>query len=130
MSAKQNLFSVMKHEQTNQIPWVPFAGVHAGKLVGYDATEVLTDEEKLFESLMAVNKLYKPSGQPVLFDLQVEAEILGCELMWTTEGPPSVKTHPLSQTTQIPCLCTLPDKEDGRLPMILSVMRANEGGGG
>ncbi len=123
MSAKQNLFSVLKHEQTNEIPWVPFAGVHAGKLVGYNATEVLTEEEKLFESLMAVNRLYKPSGQPVMFDLQVEAEILGCELMWTAEGPPSVKSHPLSQTTQIPCECTLPDKEDGRLPMILSVMR-------
>ncbi len=123
MNARQNLFSVLKHEQTNEIPWVPFAGVHAGKLVGYNATEVLTEEEKLFESLMAVNRLYKPSGQPVLFDLQVEAEILGCELMWTTEGPPSVKSHPLSQTTQIPCECTLPDKEDGRLPMILSVMR-------
>ena len=123
MNARQNLFSVLKHEQTNEIPWVPFAGVHAGKLVGYNATEVLTEEEKLFESLMAVNRLYKPSGQPVLFDLQVEAEILGCELMWTTEGPPSIKSHPLSQTTQIPCECTLPDKEDGRLPMILSVMR-------
>jgi len=123
MTPKETLFAVLRHEVTDTIPWVPFAGVHAGKLVGYNATEVLTDEEKLMESLMAVNKLYKPSGQPVLFDLQVEAEILGCELMWTTEGPPSVKTHPLSQTTQIPCQCTLPDKEDGRLPMILSAMR-------
>ena len=123
MNPKEILFAVLRHEETTAIPWVPFAGVHAGKLVGYNAKEVLTDEEKLFESLMAVNRLYKPSGQPVLFDLQVEAEILGCELLWTTDGPPSVKTHPLSQTTQIPCDCTLPEKEDGRLPMILSVMR-------
>lgn len=123
MNPKEVLFSVLKHQQTDEIPWVPFAGVHAGKLAGYNATEVLTEEEKLYESLMAVNRLYKPSGQPVLFDLQVEAEILGCELLWTTEGPPSVRTHPLSETTQIPCACTLPEKEDGRLPMILSVMR-------
>lgn len=123
MNPKEILFAVLRHEETTQIPWVPFAGVHAGKLAGYNAKEVLTDAEKLFESLMAVNRLYKPSGQPVLFDLQVEAEILGCELLWTTDGPPSVKTHPLSQTTQIPCVCTLPEKEDGRLPMILSVMR-------
>lgn len=123
MNPKEILFAVLRHEETDSIPWVPFAGVHAGKLSGYNAKEVLTEEEKLFEALMAVNRLYKPSGQPVLFDLQVEAEILGCELLWTTDGPPSVKTHPLSQTTQIPCVCTLPEKEDGRLPMILSVMR-------
>jgi len=120
---KELLFSVLKHEKTDEIPWVPFAGVHAGKLVGYDATEVLTDGDKLFKALMEVNRLYKPSGQPVVFDLQIEAEILGCELMWTADGPPSVKSHPLSETTQIPCLCTIPDKEDGRLPMVLDVMR-------
>ena len=122
MSPKEILFSVLRHEKTDVIPWVPFAGVHAGNLVGYTAEEVLKDEEKLFEALLAVNRLYKPCGQPVIFDLQVEAEILGCELMWSEDSPPSVKSHPLKDTTQIPCLCTLPDKEDGRLPMILRVM--------
>jgi len=120
---KELLFATLRHEETNELPWVPFAGVHAGKLVGYNATEVLSDGDKLFEALMAVNKLYKPHGQPVMFDLQVEAEIMGCELVWADEAPPSVKTHPLSQTTQIPCLCTIPQKEDGRIPMILDVMR-------
>ena len=120
---KELLFATLRHEETDASPWVPFAGVHAGKLVGYDATEVLSEGDKLFEALMAVNRLYKPHGQPVMFDLQVEAEILGCELLWATEAPPSVRTHPLSQTTQIPCLCTIPEKEDGRIPMILDVMR-------
>jgi uroporphyrinogen decarboxylase len=122
-SPKELLFATLRHEKTGAVPWVPFAGVHAGKLTGYDAKEVLTDEDKLFEALMAVNRMYKPNGQPVVFDLQIEAEILGCELVWSTDGPPSVKTHPLSQTTQIPCVCTIPEKEDGRLPMVLSVMR-------
>ena len=120
---KEILFATLRHEETDALPWVPFAGVHAGKLVGYHATEVLSEADKLFESLMAVNRLYKPHGQPVMFDLQVEAEILGCELQWAAEAPPSVRTHPLAQTTQIPCLCTIPEKEDGRIPMILDVMR-------
>lgn len=122
-SPKELLFATLRHEETSELPWVPFAGVHAGKLVGYNATEVLTDGDKLFEALIAVNKMYKPSGQPVMFDLQVEAEIMGCELVWANEGPPSVKTHPLSQTTQIPCVCTIPQKEDGRIPMIVDVMQ-------
>lgn len=122
MNPKELLFATLRHEETPTTPWVPFAGVHAGKLTGFDATEVLTDENKLFDSLMEVNKLYKPNGQPVIFDLQIEAEILGCELVWATSGPPSVKTHPLAETASVPCKCTLPTKEDGRLPMVLRVM--------
>lgn len=120
---KELLFKTLRHEETASTPWVPFAGVHAGKLVGYDATEVLTDADKCFKSLIEVNKMYKPNGQPVLFDLQIEAEILGCELVWTTDGPPSVKTHPLENTTKVPCKCTIPTKEDGRLPLALDVMK-------
>lgn len=122
-SPKEVLLATLRHEVTEQVAWVPFAGVHAGKLVGYDAEEVLTDGDKLFESLMAVNKLYRPCGQPVVFDLQLEAEILGCELVWTKNGPPSVKTHPLEEEMIVPCRCTLPKPEDGRMPMVLDVMR-------
>lgn len=122
-SPKEILFATLRHEETAALPWVPFAGVHAGKLVGYNASEVLSEGDKLFEALMGVNRLYKPHGQPVMFDLQVEAEILGCELVWAAEAPPSVRTHPLALTTQIPCLCTIPERGDGRIPMILDVMR-------
>ena len=124
MTPKENLIKVLHHEKTDQVPWVPFAGVHAGKLLGYDAQEVLQDEEKLFDSLMEVNKLYKPSGQPVIFDLQVEAECLGCELVWAKDAPPSVAKHPLEGTEELetPCYCTIPKKESGRIPMILRVM--------
>ncbi len=122
MTPKEQLVKVLHHEKTDKVPWVPFAGVHAGKLTGAAAAKVLTDENALFDALMAVNRLYQPSGQPVMFDLQVEAEILGCELLWGENGPPSVKTHPLADTASVPCKCTLPGKEDGRIPMILRVM--------
>ncbi len=123
MNPKQVLFDVLNHKKVETIPWVPFAGVHAGKLVGYDATEVLQDPDKLLHSLLEVNKLYKPNGQPVVFDLQLEAEILGCELVWAKDGPPSVKTHPLEEVDSVPCKCQMPTAEDGRMPIVLKVMR-------
>jgi len=122
---KQILFDVLEHKKTDRLPWVPFAGVHAGKLLGYDAETVLKDKDKLLASLLEVNKLYKPDGQPVVFDLQLEAEILGCELVWAKDGPPSVKTHPLEGSENIiPCTCSVPGPEDGRLPMVLDVMKS------
>ena len=121
INGKELLFSVLRHEKTDNVPWVPFAGVHAGKLKGYTAREVLTDSDKMLESLLEVNKLYRPDGQPVVFDLQVEAEILGCELLWAEDAPPSVSSHPLATNMDIPD--TIPTAADGRLPMILDVMR-------
>ena len=120
---KDILFATLRHEKTSRAPWVPFAGVHAGKLVGANATEMLTNEDTLVSALLEVNKLYKPDGQPVVFDLQLEAEVLGCDLLWADYGPPSIKTHPLESTMTVPCYCTLPDETDGRLPMVLSAMR-------
>ena len=120
-SGKDRLLKTLNHEPVSAIPWVPFAGVHAGKLKGYSAKQVLTDGNKLLESLLEVNRLYDPDGQPVLFDLQVEAEILGCELAWAEDAPPSVASHPLAGNRNIPD--KLPEPGDGRLPMILKVMR-------
>ncbi len=121
--SKELIFQTLRHEKTNEIPWVPFAGVHVGKIKGYSAEEVLRDEDKLVECLIEANKLYTPDGLPVIFDLQVEAEILGCQLMWAENNPPSVKSHPLAGEKTIPCSCKIPTPEAGRLPMILSAMR-------
>lgn len=124
---KELLLRTLRHEETERAPWVPFAGVHAGKLKGYSAAEMLTDPEKAFESLMEVNRLYRPDGQPVIFDLQIEAECLGCGLTWAKDCPPSVSSHPLDgsdmEPPEIPCNCMIPAKESGRIPYVLEVMR-------
>jgi uroporphyrinogen decarboxylase len=121
MTGKERIFNVLSGKTADQVPWVPFAGVHAGKLCGYNATEVLQDADKLYESLIKVHDTYMPDGQPVIFDLQVEAEILGCDLLWAEDSPPSVVSHPLADDFNIPDR-TL-SETDGRLPLILDVMR-------
>lgn len=120
---KELIFQALRHEDITEVPWVPFAGVHAGALKGYTAEEMLRDADKIVESLKEVAKLYNPDGMPVIFDLQIEAEILGCSLLWARDNPPSVKTHPLETEKIIPCNCSIPTEESGRLPMILDAMR-------
>ena len=48
MTGKEILFKTLNHEKTETVAWVPFAGIHAGKLTGYNAIELLTDANKLF----------------------------------------------------------------------------------
>lgn len=117
---KELILAALRHEDLPATPWVPFAGVHAGQLKGYDATTVLTDADKLFEALLAANELYDPDGQPVIFDLQIEAEILGCDLLWAEKAPPTVASHPLANDPTPPTI--LPEATDGRLPLVLDVM--------
>ena len=123
MTGNERVLKTLRHEEVDRVAWVPFAGVHAGSLIGKNATEMLTDGDVLFDALAEVHKLYSPDGMPVIFDLQVEAEILGCELVWADEAPASVKTHPLAETTEMLCDCKQPEPEMGRLPMILDVMK-------
>lgn len=122
LTGKELLLTALRHEDAPAVPWVPFAGVHAGKLCGYTPQEVLTDKDKLVEALLAVNRIYDPDGQPVVFDLQIEAEILGCGLVWTASGPPMVASHPFADEMGLPA--RLPEPGDGRLPVILPAMRA------
>jgi uroporphyrinogen decarboxylase len=122
MNGKERVFAALRHQRTDRVPWVPFAGVHAGRLKNHTAQAVLRDGDKLYESLVAVNELYRPDGQPVVFDLQIEAEILGCELLWSDDTPPSVVSHPLDSGAELSDLA-LPGPGDGRLPMVLDVMR-------
>ncbi|WP_201029924.1 uroporphyrinogen decarboxylase family protein [Kosmotoga arenicorallina] len=118
---KELLINTFKGIKNEKVPWVPFAGVHAGKLIGCDAIEVLTDSERLKKALTEVIRLYRPDGMPITFDLQLEAEILGCKLMWDKKAPPSVRTHPLAEKKEIPA--KLPSPEDGRFPIVLEVMK-------
>ncbi len=121
MNGKELIEATFRHEKTDQVPWVPFAGVHAGKLIGEDATKVYSDLETLEKSLLEAHKLYRPDGQPVMFDLQIEAEALGCELMWAKDAPPTVSTHPLDKEKEIPE--TIPGPGDGRISLALEATK-------
>ncbi len=116
-TGKELIYNVFSHKKMDKIPWVPFAGVHAGLLCNYTAPELLIDSRKLLKALLKVNETYHPDGQPIVFDLQVEAEILGCTLQWADKSPPMVISHPLAKDLTIPT--KIPSKKDGRLPVIL-----------
>ncbi len=119
-SGKELIYKIFNHESVERVPWVPYTGVQVGSLTNTTAEELLKNEDLLYKSLMKAHSLYGPDGMPVIFDLQIEAEILGCELMWAEKAPPSVRSHPLAEEKTLNL--KLPTKEDGRLPLVLNVM--------
>ncbi len=119
------LEQAFKLKETERAPWVPFVGVHGGKLIGVDAEAYLKSSQNIVDGISKAVELYRPDGIPVAFDLQIEAEILGCKLIWSKVNPPAVVSHPLANGTDLNSL-QLPGKTDGRIPVVLeatSVLR-------
>lgn len=118
MNRRDLLRKALRNEPTPRPAWLPFVGVHGAKLLGQSARDYLHSSDLIVAGLRRANELYQPDGLPVAFDLQLEAEVLGCELRWADQTPPSVCTHPLEQGKS---LLSLPvfDASMGRFPLVM-----------
>lgn len=105
-----------------RVPWVPFVGVHGGHLTGVDAETYLKSSEEVVKGISKSIEEYNPDGVPVVFDLQIEAEILGCELQWAPHNPPAVVSHPLANGTKLSDL-KVPGRNDGRIPVAIEATK-------
>jgi MtaA/CmuA family methyltransferase len=121
MTGKQILLDAIKGKETERPAWLPFVGCHGGYLIGKTATEYLQSADLLVEGLRKAKSLYNPDGLPVMFDLQIEAEILGCKLHWADEVPPAVMSHPLATGKTIADLPVL-DETKGRFPIVVQAL--------
>ena len=122
MTSKELIKKAFRLEEVERIPWVPFVGSHAGDLLGLTATDFLKSEKNIVDGLSKAIELYNPDGIPVMFDLQIEAEVLGCDLIWADDNPPAVVSHPLENGIKLEEL-NVPKKTDGRIKTALEVTR-------
>ncbi|MCK9160253.1 MAG: uroporphyrinogen decarboxylase family protein [Bacteroidaceae bacterium] len=124
MNGKEILKKAYSLEPIPRAPWVPFVGVHAAQLIHTDAETYLRSEDLMTQGLNEAIRLYQPDGIPVAFDLQLEAEVLGCDLVWSKDNPPSVSSHPLGEggDKKLSDL-SIPKATDGRIGKILNVTR-------
>ena len=116
--AKQKLIDAYRGKRTDTPPWVPYAGVHCAFLINEPADKMLKDPELLAKGVVNAAKRYKADGIPLVFDLSVEANSVGCDLKWWPDNVPSVTTHPCSDKTPADAGLKLPTKESGRWPVL------------
>ncbi len=124
MNGKDILLKTLRFENAERTPWVPFVGIHGGQLIGVDAEAYLKSADNIVAGQKLAAERYRADGIPVVFDLQIEAEILGCGLRWAKDSPPSVCSHPLAEPDEIR-LDMLPEfsADEGRFPIILDATR-------
>ncbi len=117
MQGKELIERSFRCQEVDRIPWVPFVGVHGAKFTGSTAGEYLLSADLIVDGVTKAAELYLADGIPVVFDLQIEAEALGCRLAWSEENPPAVISHPLAEGLT---LQDLPEYSPGagRLPIV------------
>lgn len=121
--AKQMLIDAYRGKRTQKAPWVPYSGVHCAFIINEPADKFLQDPELLAKGVVETAKRYKADGIPLLFDLSVEANAVGCDLKWWPDNVPSVTTHPCSDKTPADAGLKLPTKDSGRWPVLFEAAK-------
>ena len=112
MSPKNLVLNALRNREVERTPWVPFVGCHAANLIGVNCEEYFKSADYIIKGVTKAYELYRPDGLPVLFDLQMEAEAMGCKLVYSDTNPPSVSTHPLGEGKKLEDL-NIPSEKDG-----------------
>ncbi|MBU2647003.1 hypothetical protein KKI24_20005 [bacterium] len=116
--AKQMLLDATRGQKTEKAPWVPYAGVNCAFLIGEKAEPYLKDPNLIAKGIVEAAKTYHADGIPLLFDLSVEAEAVGCAVEYWEDNVPSVRSHLCEKQTPEELGMTVFGKEDGRWPII------------
>ena len=121
--SKQLLIDATCGKRTEKPPWVPYAGVNAAFLIGEKADVYFKDPVILAKAMVEAARQYKADGIPMVFDLSVEAEAMGCELEYWEDNVPSVRSHPCETRTPDEVGLTPPSREDGRWPVLFEAAK-------
>ncbi|MFD3158083.1 uroporphyrinogen decarboxylase family protein [Haloimpatiens sp. FM7330] len=121
MNGKERVLKALSFEEVDRTPWMPYAGVQTANFLNIDAEQYLKSADNIVNGILKAYEVYKPDGLPVAFDLQIEAEALGCELRWADNNPPAVVKHILEEKTIDDI--KYPTENDGRYPIVLEAAR-------
>lgn len=122
MDQKQLVLNAFKCKEVTRIPWVPFVGCHAASLIDVDCETYFKSADHIVNGVLKSVELYNPDGIPALFDLQIEAEAMGCNLAYAKDNPPAVSSHILEDGVALTDV-KVPTEEDGRFPIVLDATR-------
>jgi len=121
--ARQLLIDATRGRRTPKPPWVPYAGVHCAHLLGVSARDYFKNPELIAKGIVAAAQRYGADGIPLVFDLTVEAESVGCELTYWEDNVPAVTTHPCDKKIPEEAGLKIPSPADGRWPVLFEAAR-------
>lgn len=121
--AKQMLLDATMGKSTESAPWLPYAGVNCAFLINEKADTYFRSPELMAKGVVEAARRYHADGIPLSFDLSLEAESVGCEVMYWEDNVPSVMGHPCKDGTPEEMKLKLPTKDSGRWPIMFEAAK-------
>jgi len=123
-----NLERVKKYfneQDVDRIPFSPAVYSHKAFIIDDTPTNVATNPDKLFKSLMKEYELYKPDFLNVGIDVyNVEAEALGVEIKYYDDfSIPAVKNYIIEDIEDIDFVKIPNPEKDGRMPIFIGTTK-------
>lgn len=79
---------VLEGEPGRSLPFAPFVGAHAARVMGISGQQMYADPNRLALSILSVLDLYELDGLSVGFDLSVESDSLHAGTLWSDRWLP------------------------------------------
>ena len=122
MSNKKLIMDALQCRETPRAPWLPYVGVHGANLLGVSAADYLHRADLIVRGQQEAAVRYQADGVPVVFDLQLEAEVLDAD--WCG---PMTRLRPWRLIPRVPCAEVIQmdsmDFHAGRLPVAAKATR-------
>jgi len=112
---------------TDHRPVVPLMGYPGVTAAGRKAKAALTEPVTHLECMTLLENRFRPDALFMIMDLTVEAEALGLDVTFETDGPPSVVSHPIDDAAKLAALKVPDPRRSGRMPLFLEVAASLKG---
>ena len=120
-TGKQYMLSALRRKKRDRVPTTVLIGPYCSRLTSYSVKEILTDARKSAEAHLAFHDRFNPDSLIVYNDIYLEAEAVGCELVFPEDNISHPKRALLEDKTQLTRLRVPDPQKDGRIPYFIEV---------
>ena len=114
--------ATLQCERTDRIPVIPEVAAVTARLRGKSVREYVSNGEVLAECQLAAQETFQYDAVIAFADLCVEAEAIGCELVFPSDNYPYVKRPAIQSIDGLNALSVPNPLKDGRMPELIKAV--------
>ena len=122
MNPLERVKATLRFERTDRIPVIPEVAAVTARLRGKSVKEYVTSGEVLAECQLTAQETFQYDAVIAFADLCVEAEAIGCELVFPADNYPHVKRPAIQSINELSALSVPNPLKDGRMPELIKAV--------
>ena len=122
-TSKELVRALFAGKPVNRPPFIPCIASAASKFMQVPIRQMYSNPTAMANSLQSCQRLFKYDGITVLYDSTLEAEALGCQIIWQGDKSPQIAVPIISSEGDIDKLDASGIESKGRIPAVLEAAK-------